>query len=47
MLASAHPGRLADGDVVYSVRVGSVGDKAADVNLHNPCLSFPDPSVKF
>jgi len=47
MFASAHPGRLADGGAVYNVRVGRVGDKAAEVNLHHPCLSFSDPSVKF
>jgi len=47
MFASVHPERLDNGGAVYSVRVGRIGDQAADVNLHHPCLSFPDASVKF
>jgi hypothetical protein len=47
MFAFVHPGRLAEGDAVYSVRVSRAGDQAADVNLQHPCLSFPDHSVKF
>jgi hypothetical protein len=47
MFALVHPGRLAEGGAVYSVRVGRAGDQVADVYLHHQCLSFPDPSVKF
>jgi len=40
MFASLHPGWLTDEGAVYSVCVGRVGDQAADVNLHHPCLFF-------